>query len=81
MVNILHFGRHWGREVWDKEDNVYTLRDSEVVTEDCYHVAMASNSTDWAVGFVATLATCIPIRNHVAKACLSVSSVGYTFLV
>lgn len=60
---------------------MYTLRYSEAVKEDCYHVAMASNSTDWAMGFVAALAPSIPIRNHVAKACLCVSSVGNPVLV
>ena len=40
---------------------MYTLRDSEVVAEDCYHVAMASNTTDWAMGSVAALAPCVPI--------------------
>lgn len=47
--------------MWDKGDNVYTLRDSEVVTEDCYHVAMASNSTDWAMGSVTAVAARIPV--------------------
>lgn len=44
-----------------EEDNVYTLRDSEVVAEDCYHVAMASDSTDWAMGSFAALAASIPV--------------------
>lgn len=39
-----------------KEDNVDTVRDSEVVNEDCYHVAMVSDSTDCALGSIAAVA-------------------------
>lgn len=70
-----------GKGEEDKEDNVYTVRGSEVVAEGCYHVAMVSNSTDWAMGSVAALASCISFRNHIAKTCLCASTVGNSVLV
>ena len=43
------------------EDNVYTVRDSEVVAKDCYHVAMVSDSTHWSVAPVPALASGFPV--------------------
>lgn len=37
-------------------DNVYTVCYSEVVSEGCYHVAVASDSADWAMGTITGIA-------------------------
>lgn len=54
--------RDWGeRDWWGLEDNVYTLRDSEVVETNCYHASMVSDSTYWTMGTVSVVASCVSI--------------------
>ena len=40
-------------------DNVYTLRDSEVVSTGCYNASLVSYSADWTLGALSASATCI----------------------
>lgn len=43
------------------EDNVYTVRDSEVVSTGCYHASMVSDSTDWTMGSFSAVASGISV--------------------
>lgn len=40
-------------------DNVYTVRDSEVVSPGCYNASLVSYSADWTVGALSAFAACI----------------------
>lgn len=73
--------------IWDGEDrcglgdNVYTVRYSEVVSEGCYHVAVVSDSADWAMGIITGVAPGLSLRNHVSQAGLCPCTLGHAFLV
>lgn len=70
------------REIgWGLEDNVYTLRDSEVVETNCYHASMVSDSTYWTMGTVSVAASCVSVWNYVSKIGLCVCAFGYVVLV
>ena len=43
------------------EDNVYTVRHSEVVSTGCYHASVVSNSTDWPLGVISAVASGFPV--------------------
>lgn len=40
-------------------DNVYTVRDSEVVSPGCYDASLVSYSAHWTVGVISAFAACI----------------------
>lgn len=60
---------------------MYTVCDSEVVSTDCHHASVVSDSNDWPVGPITALATGFPVRNHVTEVGLCFRAVGYPVLV